>query len=57
MIGFTIRLVLYGCLGIGVIFGLDALGVLHAIGPNWSGMVGLVLGTIALFAAMLTTPY
>lgn len=51
----TIWVLVFGALGIGVIFGLHFLGVLAVIGPNFSGLLGIVLGCAALVLAFAVT--
>lgn len=47
------RVLVLGALGIGLLAFLDHLGVLAAIGPDASGVLGLVLGAVALFGAVV----
>jgi hypothetical protein len=43
------RMLLLGALGVVLLFGLDALGVMETIGEVGSGLLGVVLGGAALF--------
>lgn len=40
--------VVFGCISVGVLFGLDALG---ALDDSYSGFIGLGLGACSLFGA------
>lgn len=47
--GYIVSVLLLGAVCVGALFGLDALGVLDAIGQTASGVLGMALGAVCVF--------